>query len=204
MRYYLKHRFSYDWLKYLVIFGACIFFWSSIFSIKNNYATEEKINVFLTAYETVPGEKLTQMQESVSQQAVARLYLTCYDYASDKYPTVLAVKGIHGSDVLILDEIGMKLYLAGGSALALTEDVLADLLGDDRQVQVEYAEDRPSAIKIQDAEDSAYNAQFDLSFLNLGEGNFYLIINGKTVHAEPYARGVTGAVIDLCRIILSK
>lgn len=204
MKYYFKNRFSYDWLKYLAIMAACLFFWSSVFSVINNYAAEEKINVFLCAYETVPGGKLTQMHRSMEQQGIAQLNFTCYDHGSEKYPTVLAVKGIHGSDVLILDEAGMELYLAGGNALALTEEVLSDLLGDDRQVYIKYVEDRPAAMKIYDPDDPAYNAQFDLSFLKLGEGRYYLVINGKTVHAEPYAQGVTGAVIDLCRMILSK
>lgn len=204
MKYYVKNRFSYDWLKYLAIMAVCLFFWSSVFSVINNYAAEEKINVFLCAYETVPGGKLTQMHQTMTQQGIAQINFACYDHGSDKYPTVLAVKGIHGSDVLILDEAGMKLYLAGGNALALTEEVLADLLCDDRQVQIEYVDDRPAAIKIYDSDDPSYNAQFDLSFLELGEGRYYLVINGRTVHAEPYAQGATGAVIDLCRMILSE
>ena len=124
MRYYLKHRIAYDWLKYLAIFAACIFFWGSVFSVKNNYTTEEKINVFLSAYETVPGQKLTRIHQRIAKLGIAQLNFTCYDHESDKFPTVLAVKGIHGSDVLILDEGGMQLYLAGGNALALTEEIL--------------------------------------------------------------------------------
>lgn len=204
MKEYFKNRFTYDWLKHLGILAACLFFWSSVFSIANNYSAEEKINVFLTAYATVPGEKMTQMQFIAQENGIEQLNFTCFDHESDKYPTVLAVKGIYGSDVLILDEAGMELYLAGGNALALTDTVLAALLGDERQVQVEYVEDRPAAILIYDSADPEYNAQFALSFLELGEGRYYLIINGKTVHAEPYAQGVTDAVIDLCRMMLSK
>ena len=149
---------------------------------------------------------LPQGGQVAEENGILRLSLNCYDFESDKFPTVLAAKGIYDSDLLILDTAGMELYLNGGNALELTSKVLAQM-GVTGEVRLQYLHDRPRALLIYDADDPAYNAQFDLSFLKLSmddgssQTDFYLIINGKTIHASPFAQGQTDAVIDLCKEI---
>ena len=201
VRYYLRHRLSYDWPVYLCILCGCLLAWGSIFAAVNNYKPREKLTVFLCAQEVNDGAQFQEIRAAVEQAGVIQLNMDCYDTGSEKYYTVLAVKGIYDSDVLILDEKSTELFLADGNALELSPAVLADLLGDGRPVELRYTDGgRPAAIKIWDAgEDTG----FGLDCLELDGGAYYLIINGRSNHATPYAQGETDAAIRLCRILLS-
>lgn len=206
LRYYMKYRLSYDWLKHLGIVMGSVLLWLAVISAVTNYKPHERVTVFLSAYEVVQGEQLEKIHTAAEQNGIGQLSLNCYDFESDKFPTVLAVKGIYGSDLLILDHQGMELYLNGGNALELTPQVL-DALGAGSDVRLEQVNGHSRAVLIYDADDPAYNQQFDLSFLRLSADgampttDHYLIINGKSIHALPFAPGKTDAVIDLCREI---
>ena len=203
MRYYFKHRLPYDWPLYVLILCGCLFAWGSIFSAVNNYKPSEKLTVFLCAQGVNEGTQLQAMRTAAENAGVVRLNMDCYDAGSDKYYTVLAVKGIYGSDVLILDEESTELFLAGGNALELSQEVLDSLLGDGREAELRRtAGGRPAALKVWDGEKGA---GFGLECLELDGAptSYYLVINGRSVHAMPYAQGETDAAIRLCRILLS-
>lgn len=203
MRYYVRHRLPYDWPVHLLILCGCLLAWGGIFSAVNNYKPEEELTVFLCAREVRECARLRELRAAAEDAGVLRLNLDCYDAGADEFPTVLAVKGIYGSDVLLLDEESTRLYLEGGNALELTPAVLHDLLGDGREAELRYtAEGRPAALKVWDG---ARGTGFGLEWLEPEDtsASYYLVINGRSVHAAPYAQGGTDAAIRLCRILLS-
>lgn len=202
MRYF-KHRLPYDWPVHLLILCGCLFAWWSIFSAVNSYRPEEKLTVFLCAREVRESAQLRQLRAAAEDAGILQLNLDCYDNRSDKYQTVLAVKGIYGSDVLILDEESAELFLAGGRALELSPAVLDSLLGDGQEAELlRTAEGRPAALRIWDGE---RGTGFGLECLELDRTSesYYLVINGRSVHAAPYAQGKTDAAVRLCRVLLS-
>ena len=197
MNYYKKKYLSYTWPVYALILVLSFFLFYGIFEIKNNYNAKEKLSVFICGIEVNKNDKYELIESKLKDKGIKQLYMTCYDYENKNYPTILAVKGYYGSDILILDEFSYSLWESGGYPYDISDEYLHILTNKD--VLRCGSNNHLNAIKIYDYLDIEYNNLInqDVIVFDTLETNFYLVINSRSVHIED------GVITDFIKYLIN-
>ncbi len=184
MKYYKKKYLMYSWPVYVIIFVLSFLLFYAVFEIKNNYVASEKLTVFICGLEVNKNDKYEEISNRMNELGIKQLNLDCYDYQSKNYPTILAVKGYYGSDILILDEDSYALWKTGGSPFDISDEYLAEVTNKSvlRCGDIEHL----NSLKIYDYEDTDYNLMINQNLINFDglNSNFYLVINNRSVHND--------------------
>ena len=133
-----------------MILVLSFFLFFGIFEIKDNYKAKEKLTIFISASEIKKEEKYELILARLKDMGIKQLNMDCFDYENRNYPTILAVKGYYGSDILILDESSYNLWKTGGYPYDISDEYLQELT--DKNVLRYGDDDHLNSIKMKKLE----------------------------------------------------
>lgn len=191
----IKRHLSYSYLTYIVVFLLLIMLWWLLYAMIGNVKDNEKISIFVGAYDVNSMEAVNGIREKVNYLDIKQIRFNVFPPNEDNYSLYYGTGGVFASDIFIISDSKLK-EKSVDSFLPLTYNVLDEIMPSNiSYTPIFYSYDGINyGIKIYDATDNEYNEHFSFSEFILFRENenseaedYYLLININSPNIGSYS-----------------